>query len=127
MKANVLIFLLSLITLQAAGQISKEKKVILFNSATMTLQKNIFTVEKTTFKYIGKKKKTSFDSIKKSLSNLETINNEIVKRKEYNKSKKPDFYYSDFYDLYFFVKTNKDSGDLYHVERVWIVDGKTIN
>lgn len=45
MKASILIFLLLLITLQAAGQISKEKKVILFNSSTMTLKKNIFTVE----------------------------------------------------------------------------------
>lgn len=127
MKASIFIFFISLISVQVIGQVSKEQKVILFNGSTMTFKKNIFTVEKTTFKYIGKKKKTSFDSIKKSVSNLETINNEIVKRKEYDKSKKPDFYYSNFYDLYFFVKTNKDSGDLYPIERVWIVDGKTIN
>ena len=91
MKLSIFIFLISLISIQAIGQISKEKKVILFNSATMTLKKNIFTVEEITFKYIRKKKKTSFDSIKKSRSNLETINNEIVKRKKYIKSKKRDF------------------------------------
>ncbi|KAF2330915.1 hypothetical protein [Flavobacterium nitrogenifigens] len=127
MKTTIFIFIISLISLPSIAQISKEKKVIFFNGSTMTLNNNIFTVDKAQFKCIGKNKKINFKSIKKSVSDLETINNEIIKRKDYDKTKRPDFYYSDFYDLYFFVKTDQYSGKLYHVERVWIVDGKTTN
>ncbi|MEO8237611.1 MAG: hypothetical protein ABI576_05830 [Flavobacterium sp.] len=125
--SNILIVLLLLISFQSIGQNSKEKKVLLFNKSQMSFKDNIFVSEKAVFRCIGKKKYINYDSVKKLLTNTEEMNAKIIKHKDYNTSKKPDFYYSKFYEIYILIKTDKKHGYLYPVERIWIVNSKIVD
>ena len=109
------------------GQVTREKKVILFNKKEMSFNNNIFNINGTTFKYFKEKKRIKFDTVQKFFSNLNEMNSYIEKSNIYDSKKNVSFYYSTFYDLYIFINENNKSGFLYPVERIWIVDGKIID
>ena len=109
------------------SQDKKEKKVIVFKQNEMSFNQNIFKINGITFKCIETKKFIKFDSIKRFVSDLEEMNSYILKSKTYNSKKKISFYYSTFYTIYIYVNKNNQSGFLYPVERIWIINGKIID
>lgn len=113
--------------LHTYSQDKKEKKVLVFKPNDMSFNQNIFKINGVTFKCIETKKFIKFDSIKKFVSNLEEMNSEIIKNKHYNSKKNISFYYSTFYTIYIYVNKNNQSGFLYPVERIWIINGKIID
>jgi len=123
--SNLIISALLLISFHSFGQ--KEKKVLVFNETEINFKNNVFTIGKTTFKYTGNKKHTNLNSVKSSVSDLDKMNSEIKKNKDYDSRKKPDFYYSRYFDIYILIKKSNQEGYLYPVERVWLVSGKTTN
>jgi len=121
--SKYLIFFIIIGFTKSFSQINKERVVIIFDSSKDTFIHDIITVDNQSFKYIAKKKtkkKINFISIKDDICTINDLNIKIAKK--IKPKKKSEFYYSDFFDIYIYIKDKKKSGQLYPVEKVWLVE-----
>ena len=121
--SKYLIFFIIIGFTKSFSQINKERVVVIFDSSKDTFKDDIITVDNQSFKYEAKKKtkkEINFISIKDDICTINDLNIKIAKK--IKSKKKSEFYYSDFFDIYIYIKDKKKSGQLYPVEKVWLVE-----
>lgn len=109
--------------------ISQEKQKVIFiidenNKKEILFENHIFKLNNLTFRYYPKKnikKLVNIDSIKEYIIDVEDFE-KILKE---NSDKVPKIYSK--YDFYIYISKKSKIGCLYPVERIWLVEKKTIN
>lgn len=46
----------------------------------------------------------------------------VAKKTKTKREKKPEFYYSEFFNISIYIRDKENFGQLYPVERVWLVE-----
>ncbi|MBF0694654.1 MAG: hypothetical protein IR153_06315 [Flavobacterium sp.] len=108
-------------------QEKKERKVLIFNNTTsdVSFKNGCFVFGNQIFKYYSTKKKkryVEYEEIKNDVTTIKEMNLEINPDKNVANERKPEFYYDELFDIYVFVRDRSQSGYLYPVQRVWVVD-----
>ncbi len=124
MMRKYLIILFVIVFTESFSQINKEKVVIIFDSSKDYFKDGIFTIDNQTFKYNKKKKKKEekFDSIKGDVCTIKDLNNKVSTKLKAKREKNFEFYYSEFFDISIYTRDKENFGQLYPVERVWLVE-----
>lgn len=124
MIRKYLIILFVIVFTKSFSQNDREKVIIIFDSSKDIFKNGIFTIDNQTFTYNKKKKKKEekFDSIKGDVCTIKDLNNKIAKKIKTKREKKIEFYYSEFFDISIYIRDKENFGQLYPVERVWLVE-----
>ncbi|MDQ7959247.1 MULTISPECIES: hypothetical protein [Flavobacterium] len=124
MMRKYLIILFVIVFTESFSQINKEKVVIIFDSSKDGFKDGIFAIDNQTFVYNKKKKKKEekFELIKDDVCTIEDLNSMVAKKTKTKREKKPEFYYSEFFDISIYIRDKENFGQLYPVERVWLVE-----
>lgn len=124
MIRKYLIILFLIFFTKSFSQNNREKVVIIFDSSKDNFKGGIFTIDSQTFSYDKKRKKKEekFESIKGDVCTIKDLNNKVSKKIKTKRKKNFEFYYSEFFDISIYIRDKENFGQLYPVERVWLVE-----